>query len=188
MVTYTLHITLYTCFSAVTHSPNHQRRTHSHHITHRHHLGNAMVTLGLRRPGEQVSTLTSGTCPPPGFPPNALRVTYTLNFLRGTFPWYSSTALYGSSVTLAQLHIYTFTVLHLVLHITLHLIHFLTHMNTSVFPNMVLQNFKSLTHSKHTDHAGFKQNPITLRSYARIITFHMKTHNFLFTDPNDLKF
>ena len=74
MVTYTLHITLYTYFSAVTHSPNHQRRTHSHHITHRHHLGNAMVTLGLRRPGEQVSTLTSGTCPPPGFHPNALRI------------------------------------------------------------------------------------------------------------------
>ncbi|MQL79783.1 hypothetical protein Taro_012220 [Colocasia esculenta] len=32
-----------------------------------------MATLGLRRPGEQVSTLTSGTCPPPGFLPNALR-------------------------------------------------------------------------------------------------------------------
>ncbi|MQM01599.1 hypothetical protein Taro_034358 [Colocasia esculenta] len=32
-----------------------------------------MATLGLRRPGEQVSTLTNGTCPPPGFPPNALR-------------------------------------------------------------------------------------------------------------------
>ena len=135
---YTLHI-----LGAVTHSPNHQRRTYTHHITHRRHLGIPMATLGLRRPGEQVSTLTSGTCPPPGFPPNALRVTYTLNFLRGTFPWYSSTALYGSSVTLAQLHIYTFTVLHMVftLH-TFHLIHFLTHMNISVFPNMVLQNFK----------------------------------------------
>ena len=114
------HIHIYTfTFSAVTHSPNHQRRTYTHHITHRRHLGIPMATLGLRRPGEQVSTLTSGTCPPPGFPPNALRVTYTLNFLRGTFPWYSSTALYGSSVTLAQLHIYTFTVLHMVLHLTL---------------------------------------------------------------------
>ena len=86
MVTYTFHITLYTFLGAVTHSPNHQRRTYTHHITHRRHLGIPMATLGLRRPGEQVSTLTSGTCPPPGFPPNALRVTYTLNFLRGTFP------------------------------------------------------------------------------------------------------
>ncbi|MQL74402.1 hypothetical protein Taro_006754 [Colocasia esculenta] len=70
---------------AVTHSPNHQRRT-QHITSHRRHLGNTMATLGLRRPGEQVSTLTSGTCPPPGFPPNALRVTYTLNLLKGTFP------------------------------------------------------------------------------------------------------
>ena len=80
--TYTLthehiHITHYTfhILGAVTHSPNHQRRTYTHHITHRRHLGIPMATLGLRRPGEQVSTLTSGTCPPPGFPPNALRVT-----------------------------------------------------------------------------------------------------------------
>ena len=36
---------------------------------------NIVTTLGLRRPGEQVSTLTSGTCPPPGFHPNALRIT-----------------------------------------------------------------------------------------------------------------
>ncbi|MQL89847.1 hypothetical protein Taro_022419 [Colocasia esculenta] len=56
----------------VTHSPNHQRRT-QYITSHRRHLGNTMATLGLRRPGEQVSTLTSGTCPPPGFPPNALR-------------------------------------------------------------------------------------------------------------------
>ncbi|MQM17551.1 hypothetical protein Taro_050524, partial [Colocasia esculenta] len=55
-----------------TFTPNHQRRTQ--HITlHRRHLGNTMATLGLRRPGEQVSTLTSATCPPPGFPSNALR-------------------------------------------------------------------------------------------------------------------
>ncbi|MQL97858.1 hypothetical protein Taro_030554, partial [Colocasia esculenta] len=56
----------------VTHSPNHQRRT-QHITSHRRHLGNTMATLGMRRLGEQVSTLTSGTCPPPGFPPNALR-------------------------------------------------------------------------------------------------------------------
>ncbi|MQL96613.1 hypothetical protein Taro_029293, partial [Colocasia esculenta] len=62
---------LYT--SVVIHSPNHQRRTYTPHITHRRHLGITMATLGLRRLGEQVSTLTSGTCPPPGFPPNALR-------------------------------------------------------------------------------------------------------------------
>ena len=81
-VTYTfthehIHITHFTLhiLGAVTHSPNHQRRTYTHHITHRRHLGIPMATLGLRRPGEQVSTLTSGTCPPPGFPPNALRVT-----------------------------------------------------------------------------------------------------------------
>ncbi|MQL76447.1 hypothetical protein Taro_008831 [Colocasia esculenta] len=93
IVTYTfthghIHITHFPLhiLGAVTHSPNHQRRTYTHHITHRCHLGIPMATLGLRRPGEQVSTLTSGTCPPPGFPPNALRVTYTLNFLRGTFP------------------------------------------------------------------------------------------------------
>ena len=145
MVTYTLHITLYTYFSAVTHSPNHQRRTHSHHITHRHHLGNAMVTLGLRRPGEQVSTLTSGTCPPPGFPPNALRVTYTLNFLRGTFPWYSSTALYGSSVTLAQLHIYTFFRFYTWFYTChSHFIHFLTHMHTSLFFLTWHYNYRNL--------------------------------------------
>ncbi|MQL70331.1 hypothetical protein Taro_002640 [Colocasia esculenta] len=83
-----IHITHYTLhiLGVVTHSPNHQRRAYTHHITHRRHLGIPMTTLGLRRLGEQVSTLTSGTCPPPGFPPNALRVTYTLNFLRGTFP------------------------------------------------------------------------------------------------------
>ena len=82
IVTYTfthghIHITHFTLhiLGAVTHSPNHQRRTYTHHITHRRHLGIPMATLGLRRPGEQVSTLTSGTCPPPGFPPNALRVT-----------------------------------------------------------------------------------------------------------------
>ncbi|MQL80282.1 hypothetical protein Taro_012729 [Colocasia esculenta] len=76
MNTYTLHITHYTLhiLGAVTHIPNHQRRTYTHHITHRRHLGIPMTTLGLRRPGEQVSTLTSGICPPPGFPPNALRV------------------------------------------------------------------------------------------------------------------
>ncbi|MQL77591.1 hypothetical protein Taro_009997, partial [Colocasia esculenta] len=68
-----LYIHIYTfTFSAVTHSPNHQRRT-QHITSHIRHLGNTMATLGLRRPGEQVSTLTSGTCPPPGFPPNALR-------------------------------------------------------------------------------------------------------------------
>ncbi|MQL84548.1 hypothetical protein Taro_017054, partial [Colocasia esculenta] len=43
---------------AVTHSPNHQRRTYTHHITHRRHLGIPMATHGLRRPEEQVSTLT----------------------------------------------------------------------------------------------------------------------------------
>ena len=115
--TYHLHIytwshTLYTLHFTHILVPWHIVQTtkegHKHITSHRRHLGNTMATLGLRRPGEQVSTLTSGTCPPPGFPPNALRVTYTLNFLRGTFPWYSSTALYGSSVTLAQLHIYTF--------------------------------------------------------------------------------
>ena len=86
MVTYTLHITLYTYFSAVTHSPNHQRRTHSHHITHRHHLGNAMVTLGLRRLGEQVSTLTSGTCPPPGSPSSELLVDLHAEGMMGGLP------------------------------------------------------------------------------------------------------
>ena len=112
---YTLHI-----LGAVTHSPNHQRRTYTHHITHRRHLGIPMATLGLRRPGEQVSTLTSGTCPPPGFPPNALRVTYTLNFLRGTFSRYSSTALCGSNVTLSTIYTFThFTDLYMVLHIAL---------------------------------------------------------------------
>ncbi|MQM19794.1 hypothetical protein Taro_052809 [Colocasia esculenta] len=45
-----------------------------------------MATLGLRRPGEQVSTLTSGTCPPPEFPPNALRVTTHCTFSGGLFP------------------------------------------------------------------------------------------------------
>ncbi|MQL80269.1 hypothetical protein Taro_012726 [Colocasia esculenta] len=75
MNTYTFrHSHLTFTFSAVTHSPNHQRRT-QHITSHRRHLGNTMANLGLRRPGEQVSTLTSGTCPPPGFPPNALRVT-----------------------------------------------------------------------------------------------------------------
>ncbi|MQL85168.1 hypothetical protein Taro_017681, partial [Colocasia esculenta] len=78
LFTYTLthehiHIKDYTFTCAVTHSPNHQRRTYTHHVSHRRHLGITMATLGLRRPGEQVSTLTSGTCPPPGFPPNALR-------------------------------------------------------------------------------------------------------------------
>ena len=146
MVTYTFHITLYTFLGAVTHSPNHQRRTYTHHITHRRHLGIPMATLGLRRPGEQVSTLTSGTCPPPGFPPNALRVTYTLNFLRGTFPWYSSTALYGSSVTLAQLHIYTFTVLHMVLHFTLFITFTFSLTWISRFSWHGTTDFRNLTH------------------------------------------
>ena len=113
LFTFTLtheHMHIYTfTFSAVTHSPNHQRRT-QHISSHRRHLGNIMATLGLRRPGEQVSTLTSGTCPPPEFPSNALRVTYTLNLLRGTFPWYGSTALCGNSVTFGTsytLHIFT---------------------------------------------------------------------------------
>ena len=138
MVTYALHITLYTYFSAVTHSPNHQRRTYTHHITHRRHLGIPMATLGLRRPGEQVSTLTSGTCPPPGFPPNALRVTYTLNFLRGTFPWYSSTAFSEAVSHWHSLHFYTFTVLHMVLHLALFISFTLSysHEHFTVFSNM----------------------------------------------------
>ncbi|MQL95936.1 hypothetical protein Taro_028607, partial [Colocasia esculenta] len=46
-------------FSAVTHSPNHHKKdTYTSH-THRRHLGNIVTTLRLRRPGEQVSTLTS---------------------------------------------------------------------------------------------------------------------------------
>ena len=62
------------------------RRTHHITHTHRRHLGNTVTTLGLRRPGEQVSTLTSGTCPPPGFHPNALRITTHWTFSGGLFP------------------------------------------------------------------------------------------------------
>ncbi|MQL98650.1 hypothetical protein Taro_031374, partial [Colocasia esculenta] len=83
---------------AMTHSPNYQLEENlAQSIIHTHislirHLGNAVTNIGnCTEPGEALSTLTSGTCPPLGFHPNALRIYFTyVDLSIGTFLWYGS--------------------------------------------------------------------------------------------------
>ena len=123
------------------------------------------------------------------FPLMPLGSLNTMNFLRGTFPWYGSTAFSEAVSHWHSLHFYTFTVLHMVLHLALFISFTLSYSHEHLcFPNMVLQSFQDSTHSKHTNHAGLNKIKSHYYHMYELFTILMKTHNFLFTVPINLKF
>ena len=128
------------------------RKTHHISYTHRCHLGNTVTTLGLRRPGEQVSTLTSGTCPPPRFHPNTLRIltyrTFPWGLFHGTVPWPSMEAVSHMAHTFTH---YTFRFLTHILHMSLHSLTY-THGSTFLIMILLLTEFKhSVAHINQVD-------------------------------------